>query len=455
MSTFWLVVELLCIGLCFGGDMKTFSLYSFRMILAVLLVHSVNTYAIDVTSTAKALRLSNTITGGTMPVSDPLFAQMVTKVAAGDIEGAANIAATSRYASGYLFRRLALQMQNPGLDASTATDNDATAFLISHFVGTATTSPSLSTIWSENATYMVNDGTTQVHAADLSTTQLLGIDWAASLVQVPGQQAQVMDSSGNIAIGPIPAKHVGGYVTLSDRANDNSFAMYAATAGTNLRMIEGVWEISTGLGLTDVMSSSALASYAPRFVPETDPNFFHGQGQNACLACHGGGMSSVTHGYATVADVFDYDPNNGFTYISAPSTGTMKSYGSDPSKRNATATCNLTKTPMPVCNPDGAAADPNQGWNVGITWQESGVLNTMGWTGPTSGLGLNTLGSAIGQAKIVYQFFTKRVVNEICPMGVFSEADVAAIAAAANPNMQGTDDIRTIVAKVAANASCQ
>jgi len=167
-------------------------------------------------------------------------------------------------------------------------------------------------------------------------------------------------------------------------------------------------------------------------------------------------MSSLTHGYAAVADVFDYDSGgNGFTYISTPSTGTMKSYGSDPNKRNATSTCNLTKTPMPVCNPDSAGVDPNQGWDVGITWQAAGVLNTMGWTGPTSGQGLNALGTAIGQAKIVYQNFTKRVVNEICPMGVFTDADVAAIGAAANPNMGGTDDIRTIVAKVAANASCQ
>jgi hypothetical protein len=87
------------------------------------------------------------------------------------------------------------------------------------------------------------------------------------------------------------------------------------------------------------------------------------------------------------------------------------------------------------------------------------MLARMGWTGPVKGDGLNQLGTAIGQAAIVYQFFTKRVINEICPMGMFTQDDLNAIAQAANPynntSTPGTDDIRTIVAMVAANPSCQ
>jgi hypothetical protein len=234
--------------------------------------------------------------------------------------------------------------------------------------------------------------------------------------------------------------------------------MYGATAGTNLRMIEGIWEIMTGLQLADVESTDAPAQNVPRFVPELDPNFFHGQGQPACISCHGGGMSSLTHGYATVGDVFNFDPAKGFTYIDAVTTATRKSLGSDPKKRATNLACNLVKTPTAVCNPDSAGVDPNQGWDVSQTWAASGVLTKMGWTGPMTGQGLNALGAAIGQASIVYQFMTTRVINEICPLGVFSSADIAKIAAAANPFAQpapGTDDIRTIVAMVAANPACQ
>jgi hypothetical protein len=455
LSMFWVVVKLLGIVVS-GGNMRTNKIVG--SVLSLMVAYSANSYAIDVASTTAALRMANTITGGFMPTNDPLFTQMVTKIAAGDTEGAAAIASGSKYAATYLARRLALQMQNPSLDASIVTDNDATAFIIAHFVGAGTVKPSISTLWSENATYLVAPtvGANPVHAADLSATQLQAVDWTTALSQVTGQQAQV-SSGGNTAIGPIPAKHVGGYVTLSDRVNDNSFAMYGATAGTNLRFIEGIWEIGTGLGLLDVASPSALQQDAPRFVPEYDVNFFQGQGQTACIACHGGGMPSLVHGYAAVADVFDYDSNNGLTYFATQTTNTRKSLGSDPNKRNTNLTCNLKNNPTAVCNPDSSGVDINNGWDLTKTWQATGVLSAMGWTGSTSGQGLNELGSALGKAKIVYEFLTKRIVNEICPMGTLTAAEVSAIAATANPNAPdpGTDDVRTLIAKVASHASCQ
>lgn len=418
--------------------------------------------AMDVTSTVTALRLANTITGGYMPTSDPLFTKMVTKVQAGDMLGAALIAAQSKYFANYLARRLALQMQNPALDASIVTDNDATAFLIAHFVGAGSNTPSISKIWSDNLTYMVNNGdpTNPIHAADLKATDIAALDWSTALLPVTGQTIQTVTSSQGTTVttqaDALPAKHVGGYITLSDRLNDNSFAMYGATNGTNLRMIEGIWEIATGLTLVDVESASAGQAYmAPRFVPENNPSFFHGQGQAACLACHGGGMSNVLHGYATVADVFNFDAKQGFVYNPAPTTQLRKSLGSDAKKRTQNLACNFSKTPSAVCNPDSAGVDPNQGWDLAV-WNQTGVLGNMGWTGPTTGQGLNSLGQAIGQAAIVYQFMTKRVIKDVCPLGTFSSGDIATIAAAANPyaTPAGTDDVRTIVAMVASNPSC-
>ena len=398
-----------------------------------------------------------------MPTTDPLFAQMVSKLqTSSDYLGAATIAANSSYFASYLARRMALEMQTPSLAESNGSDNDSTAFVIAHFVGTATTKPSISTLLSENATYEVNitnnGATSTIHAADLTAAELAAINWSTALIQSPGQT----DATGQA----IPAKHVGGFATLSDRINDNSFAMYGATAGTNLRMIEGIWEINTGLQLADVESTNAVPQNAPRFVPEYNPNFFHGQGQVACIACHGGGMSSLNHGYSTVADVFNFDPKAGFTYNwSAVQTASsadakyllMKSLGSDSTKRVANAACNLAATPTPVCNPDSIGADPNQGWDLTVSWGPAGILTNMGWQGPTSGQGLNALGSAIGQAAIVYQFMTQRVATEICPTGTLSSSDISSIAAAANPfaSPAGTDDIRTIVALVASNAACQ
>lgn len=429
-----------------------------NLFLALLyFFYSVETLAIDVAATAKALRLSNTITGGLMPTSDPVFSEMVLKIQNGDLKGAAFQATTTSYYVNYLAKRLAYQMQTPALDASIATDSDATAFLIAHFAEVAGVKPKISSIWSENATYLANvtagGVTTQVHASSLTAAQLALINWQTDLVRVPGQNAK--DAAG--AAVPIPQKHVGGYITLSDKGGDNSFSMYGATAGTNLRMIEGLWQIATGLTLVDVQSSYARPQDVPRFVPEYDPNFFKGQGQAACISCHGGGFSSLNHGYSTVADLFDYNSTRGLVYIATPTTATMKSLGSDPKRRTINSVCNLSSTPTAVCNPDSLGAGTNQAWDLNATWSSTGTLLKMGWTGLTRGEGLNSLGQELGKAAIVFKYLTKRIVREICPMGIFSEEEVEKIAQLANPAaaIKGSDDVRTIIAEVASHQTCQ
>ena len=417
-----------------------------------LLFFSQNSFALDVEATAKALRLVNTITGGYMPVTDMTFPAVVEKIKSNDLQGAALLVTRTSYYTNYLARRLAFQMQSSAMTATGMTDNDATAFLIAHF-SDATGSPAISSIWSENATYLVNFGGTPVHASSLTPAQAATVNWQTSLTRVAGQNAKALNGTA-VAI---PVKHVGGYITLSNAANDNSFAMFGALAGTNLRMIEGLWKVATGFTLVDVQSSLARPQDVPRFVPEYDESFFVGQGQSSCISCHGGGFSSLNHGYSAVADVFDYKPDLGLVYIATPTTATRKSLGSDAAKRAANSTCNLALVPTPVCNPDSAGADANQAWDLTKTWSNTGVLLRMGWTGETRGEGLNSLGVALGKAAVVYQFLAKRVISEICPMGVFSQQEIKHIAAAANPfsTIKGTDDVRTIVALVAAHSTCQ
>lgn len=423
-------------------------------------------YGLDVNSTATALKIANEITGGFMPTTDPLFATMVTQVAAGNMQGAAATAANSKYFAQYLARRLAFEMQNASLSPNAGIDNDATTFIVAHFTGAGGIKPSISTLWSDDSTYLVapTAGATPVSASTLTAAQIQGLDWTTAISQVAGQTARQYAVVKNVPAAtasttPIPTMHTGGYMTLSSKGGDNSFAQSGLLAGTNLRMIEGMWETTTGLTLVQVGSASAPAEVAPRFVPEFDPNFFVGQGQNACLVCHGGGMANLNHGYATVADVFDYDATLGIAYISTLSTNTItrKSLGSDPTKRTINSTCNLTTNPTAVCDVDSVGVDPNQGWNLNDNWASLGVLsNLMGWTGPTSGNGLNSLGSALGQASVVYQFLAQRIVAEVCPGGTFYQSDIDAIAKAANPyaSPAGTDDVRTMVALIASNATC-
>lgn len=430
------------------GDVFVGNAFKNLMLLLALIFMSWPSHAIDVAATTAALRMRNSITGGTMPLSDPLFQQMVAAATAGDLVGAARIAAGSKYFAGYLARRLAKQMQNPSLDATDIPDSDATTFLVAHFTGAGGTTPRISNIFSENATYLVfNSQGEAVHAGDLSENEKMTIDWT-NMIRMGGQQ----DGNGFY----IPVKHVGGYATLSDRNNDGSLALYGATAGTNLRYIEAIWEIATGLTLTDVSSSAVSASATPRFIPVYDPSFFQGQGQPACLSCHGGGMSSVNHGYATVANTFDVT-GNGFTFVQNITTNTMKSLGSDPGSRARNQACNLSRTPTPVCNPESPDVDPNQGWDLSPVWPRTGVLRTMGWMAPLQGQGLQSLGYSITQSWIVYQFLTQRVIGELCPLGTFTAAEINRIASMANAwgDPAGTDDIRTIVANVAASPGCQ
>jgi hypothetical protein len=433
------------------------------------------TAQMDVQSTVKALRIANMITGGFMPTSDPLFTQMVTQVKNGQTYDAAWTAVTSPYFANYLARRFALQMQTPALDASSVTDGDGSVFLIAHFTGGPTWKPSISTIWSENQSYGVTVPVagvpTVVHIQSLPTATVFSIgaediDYSKAIA-VAGPQQAILQSSGGFMQTPtlanIPNQDIGGYVTASQGRGDASFAQYGAFLGTNLRMIEGIWEISTGLTLADfednlfATDQKDQAAAVPQFVPQDNPNFYVGQGQAACIACHGGGLSAIKHGYATVADVFEYGANVGFIYndVAATDPTQRKSLGSNGRNRTATLACNLTKTPGIACNAGSAGVGTNKAWDLS-SWQANGMLSRMGWRGPVTGQGLNQLGVAIGKASLVYENLTVRVINEICPVGSFTYADVSNIANQVDPfgSSPGTDDLRTIIALVASNPSC-
>lgn len=410
----------------------------------LLLPYSTTAADSSVAVTASALRMAGTMTGGLMPTSDPTFAQMVTSIQAGNYYDAAMAATTSKYFTKYLVRRMAKQMMNPTMSAAGIPDNDATTFIVGNLMGAGTTA-NISKLWSDNATYLINVAGVQKHAMDLSATELANVNWNTDLVRVAGQTAK--DTNGQGAAIAIPLKHVGGYVTLSDRNNDQSLAQYGFNAGTNLRGIEALYEISMGLTLTQMISmEGAKSQVVPRFVPENDPNFFVGQGQPACISCHGGGASNLTHGYATMADVFDFD--GGLVFIGAPTTSTKKSLGSNAGNRGKTLTCNLAQ--FTTCNPDSYGADANQSWDL-TSWQQGGLLTQMDWQGPITGQGLNALGTAVGQAGLVYKYLVQRVIQEICPQGSISATQVSTIA----KNAQSKDSFAYIVASVASDASCR
>ncbi len=441
---------------------KNVMTYSAVLFSFALLSHSA--FAVKPESIAAAIRMSGTITGGSMPTNSTVFTNMVNAIDADHYLEAANIAAESSYGANYILRRLALQNQNISLDASVVKDNDATAFLIAHFAGAPGVTPSISKIWSDNLTCSVKVGAATIRAVDLTAADKVNIDWRTALTCTPGQtiidsiatDAATQAAANNtltIVRTTLPAKHVGGYMTLSNKIDDTSFADVMATAGTNLRLVQGMWVIATGMQTIDFASTeNARAQNVPRFVPENDPSFFVGQGQTACIACHGGGLTAVNHGFNTFADVFDFDRDRGgFKYFTNQNNnGDRKSLGSDGNKRTDTFNCNLT--PFKDCNQDGPkAADVNQTWDLAATWGARGMLNTLGWQGSTSGQGLNSLGTALGQANIVYTNLVKRVQAEVCPLGVLSDSDIGAIASAG----KASDDVRDIVALVASNVACR
>jgi hypothetical protein len=435
----------------------------FFAIGTLLLILGPQAAADATTATVQALRMASAITGGTMPTSAPEFTTMVSQITAGNYAGAAQTAVGSKYYAQYLPRRLARQMQGPQLSEAGIPDNDATTFLVANFIGSGGTTANISKVWSQNATYLINVSVngvvTQMHAGDLSSDQLQAVNWQTDLVQVAGQTAVLTgtDSTGatTFTATTIPVKHVGGYMTLNEvnttgnGATDSSFAQHGLKDGTNLRAIEGMYEVAFGMTLPQMVVTGATSADVPRFVPKLNPSFFTGQNQPACISCHGGGASNLLHGYAAFADVFDFDPGAGIIYIPTPTTDTMKSYGSNGGYRSTVKTCDLTQNPPPTCNPDGPAASSTQAWDLTL-WKNGGMLTTMGWQGATSGAGLNSLGIALGQAKLVYQFMVQRVMKEICPLGSFSQATLAQIATTA----QTQDSLGSIVVAIASDPSC-
>jgi hypothetical protein len=348
----------------------------------------------DQASTVAALRMSGTITGGALPTSSAQFTQMVGLIQSGNYYGAAMVAINTPYFAQYLVRRMAKEMQSPSMTETGIPDNDATTFIVANLIGSGTAA-NISKLWSDNATYLINVGGTNMNTSAVSAAQLAAVNWQTDLVRVPGQTAVIaINSTTNpvtVTRGPIDTKHVGGYFTLSTKVGDNSIAMYGGTAGTNLRWIEALYETTMGLTLPElVIMDKATAQVVPRFVPENDPNFFVGTGQPACMSCHGGGVSNLTHGYSTLANMFDYDGQFGLRYFNTAvqTTGTQKSLGSVSGNRSSVLKCDFKS--FTTCNPDSEGADANQTWDL-TTWQQGGLLALMQWNGPVTGEGLNSL----------------------------------------------------------------
>ena len=407
----------------------------------------------DQASTIAALRMNGMVTGGMMPTSTPQFAQMVTYIQSGDYYDAAMTAVNTPYFGKYLGRRMAKEMQNVTLSDSGVPDNDATTFVLAHLLfGTSATNAGvnsgISGLWSDDSTCLVNVAGTNTSAFKLTAAQNAAVNWQSQIACAAGQK----DGAGVT----IPDQNTGGYMTLSTVVGDQSYAANAFTAGTNLRGIEYLYEISMGVTLLQMaLPDGASPQVVAPFVPEGDPNFLVGTGQPACISCHGGGAQNLMHGYSTLVDLFNYDPTKGFQYIATPTTATMKSLGSNAATRTTVAKCLSTHafpTGFTTCNPDSIGASTTQAWDLS-SWKQGGLLQTMAWGGnaATSGNGLKTLGTAVGQAGLVYQFMTSRVIGEICPLGSVSTASQASIASQA----QAKDSFAYIVASVASDPSCR
>jgi len=420
----------------------------------------------DQASTIAALRMNGTVTGGLMPTSSPQFATMVSDIQKGDYYDAAMAAINSSYFAAYLPRRMAKEMQNVSLTDSGVPDNDATTFLVAHMLhglSNATNSgvnSGISGFWSDDVTCMINENGTATSAFKLSSTQDAAVNWMSQIECSPGQSA--MNGNGNGGQIAIPSQDVGGYMTSSLHEGDSSYAQSGFLAGTNLRGIEYMWEISMGLTFAQMaLQNGATPQVVAPFVPESDPNFLVGNGQSSCISCHGGGAQNILHGYSTLADVFDYDPNNGLTYFPTPSTSTMKSLGSNQNTRSQVARCiknHAYPNGFTTCNPDSNGVDDvNHPWDL-TSWEQGGLLKTMGWSSsePIKGSGLNSLGAAVGQAGLVYQYLVQRVIGEICPLGSVSQASISSYASKAQAlEAQGGPSFGSIVASVASDPSCR
>lgn len=460
-----------------------------------------NASASTLSATVQAVRMAGKITCGSMPATDPAFQTMVAKLSATppDYMGAATAAVQSKYFARCLPLRMARQMQNPTLSEAGVPVSQSIIFIVGELVGAAGTQPSISKLWSDNATFIFNQPGGNCWAqGSLGSTCVIGgaapfggppgypggtargqyctsldpqygtfigdIDWQTQVIKVPAQC--VVDStltvinSGSppVLYSQLPQMHVGGYMTLSNTWYEKNFAEAAMKAGTNLRAIEFMYEIATGWTVPQMETTQAppltnLAPNAPAFVHAADRNFSSPVSQTACLACHGGGVSSLKHGYNTFADLFDYVDTAyfGMWYNSTiPAPQNRKSNGSDPTIRANTVACTTSNYATNNCNPYSQLADDtNFSWDLSdFAPVQSGAW---GWHGPLAGNGLNALGQALGQADIVYQFMTKRVVNEICPpVQNFPQATINQIAAQAKT----LDSFPYIVEAVASNPAC-
>jgi hypothetical protein len=404
--------------------------------------------------------MNGTVLGGLMPTSSAQFAQMVTDIESGNYAAAAQVAVSTPYFGAYLARRMAKEMQNVTLTETGVPDNDASTFIVAHLLNgnTNTTNTGvnggINALFSDDVTCLVNVNGTNTHAMKLTAAQLAAVNWQTQIVCTPGQQ----DTAGPTTI---PDADTGGFTTLSSAVADGSYAMNAFTAGTNLRGVEYLYEIGLGATLLGMaIPTGASPILAPPFVPENDPNFLVGQGQPACISCHGGGAPNLVHGYATVADIFNFDPTKGFTYIANPTPATMKSLGSNAATRTQVESCitnHTYPTGFTTCDPDSQGNSTSQAWDLS-SWKTGGLLASWGWTGATSGTGLKSLGAAIGSSAQMYQFMVQRVIGEICPTGTISAAtqnQYAATAQALEATPNGTGAFASIVESVASDPACR
>jgi len=211
-------------------------------------------------------------------------------------------------------------------------------------------------------------------------------------------------------------------------------------------MIRGIWTVSPGCR-SRLRLERRLVQYVPGSCREYRSQLLPRTGQDACISCHGGGLTALNHGYSTVGDLWDSTP---------PTACLLR----DPHDRHPEVArlrpqeALRQRDVQPDAEAD-AGVQPGQlrnrsqpGLDLSITWGRAG--SSTSWAGaPEERPGLAALGAALGQATSVYQNSPGARSRDLPHRHVQPDGHRPD-----RGSRQGADDIRVIVAQVASSSTC-
>lgn len=360
----------------------------------------------DSSPQGQAQWLLERLTGVKWPADSTQVNQVAQKISAGDKAGAADIALSQPQFLNVTVKQFALQM-------STREENLQVPFndFTAAFMGVTRDNTDARELLYGNFYYKADPAKVTLNAMDLGNDILMSnrhyqelagrrdVDVGASLIRVEGQMLVAAQGDQGVITSMVPNPDPAGVLT------SRAFLAAHATAGTNRRLVEYTFREFECIKMPEWSDTSAPDVRIGRDIsraPGGDPTKF----QTSCKGCH-----TQMDGFRGAFARWDYNgsANDGFPGYAGVTQRVDSGVDTDPT----TGSKVVRKMNRPnFIEYAGGFVTKDDSWINNAR----GTANAMrfGWSGDSTGKGVNSFGRLIANSNRFPQCMAKRVWASVC-----------------------------------------